>query len=94
MATTKLTLSSDESTVELAKRIAANNNISVSKLFKKLITEFSKKEIKKDPLLEKYEQIEFSDDIKALSGILKGKYPDNINLWDAKYEYLKEKHDL
>ena len=94
MATTKLTLSADESTVELAKRIAANNKISVSKLFKRLITEFSKTEIKKDPLLEKYEQMEFSDDIMALSGILKGKYPDDINLWDAKYEYLKEKNDL
>jgi hypothetical protein len=94
MAATKLTLSSDEDTVELAKRIASNNNISVSKLFKKLITEFSKKETKKDPLLERYEQMEFSDDIKALRGVLKGKYPDDMDYKDMKYEYLKEKHGL
>lgn len=94
MATIKLTLSSDEETVELAKRIAANNKMSVSKLFKNLINDFSKKQIKKDPLLEKYEKIEFSDDIIALRGILKGKYPDDMNYKDMKYEYLKEKYDL
>ncbi|HEK20919.1 DUF6364 family protein [Mucilaginibacter sp.] len=91
---TKLTLSTDDDTVALAKRLASNNNISVSKLFKKLLNEFSKTELKKDPLLEKYEKMEFSDDIKALSGILKGKVPDDVNIWDCKYEYLKEKYDL
>ena len=90
----KLTLSSDEETVELAKRIAANNKISVSKLFKKLITEFSKKQVKKDPLLERYEQIEFSDEIKALRGVLKGKYPDDMDYKDMKYEYFKDKYGL
>jgi hypothetical protein len=74
--------------------VAAESNISISKLFKKLITEVSKKSKLKDPLLEKYKDVEISDDIKALTGILEGKYPDDITLWDAKYGYLKEKHGL
>jgi len=94
MATTKLTLSADEHTIQLAKAIAAEDNTSVSKLFKTLINEVAKKRKKNDPLLEKLKTIEISDDIKALTGILKGKVPDDINLWDAKYEYLKEKHGL
>lgn len=94
MATSKLTLSIDNDTKELAKMVAAESNISISKLFKKLITEVSKNSKIKDPLLEKYKDVEISDDIKALTGILKGKYPDDITLWDAKYEYLKEKHGL
>ena len=94
MSTTKLTLSVDTDTIEMAKRFASENNISVSKLFKNLVTEVAKKANRKDPLLEKYKNTEFSDDIKSLSGILKGKYPDNINLWDAKYDYLKDKYDL
>jgi hypothetical protein len=36
----------------------------------------------------------FLNSSKALTGILKGKVPDDITLWDAKYEYLKEKHGL
>jgi hypothetical protein len=40
MATTKLTLSADEQTIELAKRIASEDNISVSKLFKELLNHF------------------------------------------------------
>jgi hypothetical protein len=94
MASTKLTLSSDEDTVQLAKRIASESNISVSKLFKKLIIEFSKKEKRRDPLFERHAQMEISDDIKALSGILKGKYPDDMDYKNMKYEYLKDKHGL
>jgi len=94
MATVKLTLSADEDTVLMAKSIASEDNISVSKLFKTLINELAKKRKKKDPLLEKYKDVKISDDILALSGILKGKYPDDVNIWDVKYEYLKEKHGL
>jgi predicted MPP superfamily phosphohydrolase len=94
MATVKLTLSSDEDTVLLAKSIASEDNISVSKLFKTLINELAKKRNKKDPLLEKYKDLEIPADILALTGILKGKVSDDINIRDAKYEYLKEKYDL
>lgn len=48
----------------------------------------------KDPLLEKFKDVVIANDIKGLSSIFKGRYPDNITLWDAKYEYLREKHDL
>ncbi|MBC7401175.1 MAG: hypothetical protein H7289_14645 [Mucilaginibacter sp.] len=94
MATTKLTLSADDETILLAKSIASADNISVSKLFKTLLTDFAKKREKTNPVLEKYKDIKISDEILSLTGMLKGKYPDNITLWDAKYEYLKEKHGL
>lgn len=94
MATSKLTLSVDKDTIQMAKEFAYEDNISVSKLFKTLINEIAKQRKRKDPLLEKYKDMVISDDIKALTGILKGKYPDDITLWDAKYEYLKEKYDL
>ncbi|TSD62981.1 hypothetical protein FFF34_018690 [Inquilinus sp. KBS0705] len=94
MATTKLTLSADEQTVELAKRIALEDNISVSKLFKQLLNDFSRKRKKDDPLMERYKTMEFSEDIKALRGILKGKVPDDVDYKDLKWEYLKERHGL
>ncbi|MDV6214114.1 DUF6364 family protein [Mucilaginibacter sp. L3T2-6] len=91
---TKLTLSADRDVIELAKSIASEDNISVSKLFKTLITDLAKKREKKNPVLEKYKDVVISDDIKALTGILKGKYPDDITLWEAKYQGLKEDYDL
>lgn len=94
MATTKLTLSADEQTIELAKKIASEDNISVSKLFKQLLNDFSKKRKKQDPLLERYKNMDISEDIKALRGILKGKVPDDVDYKDLKWEYLKERHGL
>lgn len=94
MSTSKLTLSADKATIELAKSLASDDNISVSKLFKTLITDLSKKRKKRNPVLEKFKDVVISDDIKALTGILKGKYPDDITLWEAKYEGLKEDHGL
>jgi ABC-type phosphate transport system auxiliary subunit len=94
MATVKLTLSADEDTVLLAKSIASEDNISVSKLFKTLINELAKKRNKKDPLLEKYKDVKVSDEILSLTGILKGKYPEDMNYKDMKYEYLKDKYGL
>jgi hypothetical protein len=94
MATKKLTLSADEQTIELAKRIASEDNISVSKLFKELLNDFSKKRKKEDPLIERYKNMVISDDIKALTGILKGKVPDDVDYKDLKWEYLKERHGL
>lgn len=91
---TKLTLSADRDVIELAKSIASEDNISVSKLFKTLITDLAKKREKKNTVLEKYKDVVISDDIKALTGILKGKYPDDITLWEAKYQGLKEDYDL
>lgn len=94
MATTKLTLSADQDTIRLAKTIASEDNISVSKLFKQLLNDFSKKRKKEDPLLERYKNMEISEDVKALRGILKGKVPEDIDYKDLKWEYLKERHGL
>ena len=94
MATVKLTLSVDKDTIQTAKRVALESNMSVSKLFKKLITEVDKKKGKKDSLLEKLKSYEIPDDIKSLTGILKGKFPDDMDYKQMRYEYLKEKYDL
>ncbi|MBS1503910.1 MAG: hypothetical protein JST32_17705 [Bacteroidetes bacterium] len=94
MENTKLTLSIDRDTIQLAKEIASEEHVSVSKLFKTLINEVAKKRQKKDPLLEKLKTMEIPDDIKALTGILKGKYPEDMDYKDMKYEYLKEKYGL
>ena len=94
MATVKLTLSVDKDTIQTAKRVALESNMSVSKLFKKLMTEVDKKKGKKDSLLEKLKSYEIPDDIKSLTGILKGKFPDDIDYKQIRYEYLKEKYDL
>jgi hypothetical protein len=94
MAASKLTLSADKDTIRLAKTIASEDNVSVSKLFKTLINEVAKKRKKKDPLLEKYKNVKVSDDILFLTGILKGKYPDDMDYKDMKYEYLKDKYGL
>ncbi|MFD2873551.1 DUF6364 family protein [Mucilaginibacter ximonensis] len=91
---TKLTLSADKQTVELAKRIASEDNISVSKLFKQLLNDFSKKRKKEDPLLERYKTMEISEDIRSLRGILKGKVQEDVDYKDLKWEYLKERHGL
>ena len=94
MATAKLTLSADRDTIELAKSLAAEDNISVSKLFKSLINELAKKKDKKDPLLEKLKTYKIPPELEAITGILKGKYPDDMDYKDMKYEYLKDKYGV
>jgi len=95
MAATKLTLSVKSDSLPLIKKYAKRERTSVSKLVQQFFDELVEKEKEyESPVLEKYKDVVISDDIKALRGILKGKYPDDITLWDAKYEYLKEKYDL
>ena len=91
-ATSKLTLSVDRDTIQIAKRVASESNISVSKLFKKLVTEIDKKRNKKDPLLEKLRNTDIPDWIKDLTVVNKPT-PD----FDLKAEYgkhLEEKYGL
>jgi hypothetical protein len=80
--------------IEMAKVYAAEHNISVSKLFKTFIKEKIILDTKTDPILEKFKNEEIAPEIRALSGILKGKYPDDMPYKDMKHEYLKEKHGL
>ncbi|MDP9046710.1 MAG: DUF6364 family protein [Bacteroidota bacterium] len=94
MGQSKLTLSMEPEIIEKAKIYAAENNISVSKLVKNLLKDTLKKGAKKDPILEKFKDTIISPEILALTGILKGKYPEDMDYRDMKYEYLKEKYGL
>jgi hypothetical protein len=92
MATGKLTLSADKDTIDLAKRLASGDNISVSKLFKTLITDLAKKKSKKDPILEKYKDVEIPQWIQDLTGVAKD--DPTMSYDEMKYAYFKERHDL
>jgi hypothetical protein len=92
MATTKLTLSVDKDTIEVAKRVASDSNMSVSKLFKKLINEVDKKMGKKDPVLEKLKKAEIPDWIKALT--LTDKPTPDFDHKAAYGKHLEEKYGL
>ena len=94
MATVKLTLSVDRDTIELAKTLASENNVSVSRLFKKLINELPRKSKTKDFIFEKYKAEEIPAWIKDLSIKQKIDLPADVNYKDLKYEYLKEKYGL
>lgn len=95
MATSKLTLSVDTDIIAKAKKYAAEHQVSISKLFSDFISKTAgKEEVEEDEFLKKVKAIKVSPELKNLRGILKGKVPDDINIWDAKYEYLKEKHGL
>lgn len=96
MASTKLTLSVEEDFLGRAKRYASKHKTSLSKLFFETMNEkMDEDEVRADdPFLKKIRQIEIPDDIKSLTGILKGTIPDDIDIKEAKYEYLKEKYGL
>ena len=94
MANSKLTLSMEPEFIEMAKSYASENNISVSKLFKNFIKDVSKKEPQKDSVLDKFKDNPIHPDILALTGILKGKYPEGTSYDDMRYEYFKERYDL
>ncbi|RYY34522.1 MAG: hypothetical protein EOP46_13150 [Sphingobacteriaceae bacterium] len=95
METTKLTLSVKADKIERAKKYAKEHHTSVSKLFDKFLDGIIPAEKEEDdPLLQKLKTMEIPEEIKSLTGILKGKYPDNFDYRDAKYEYLKEKYGL
>jgi hypothetical protein len=54
----------------------------------------TKSENSESILPERQKNIEIPENIKLLSGILEGKFPENVNVWDAKYEYMKERYNL
>ena len=47
-----------------------------------------------DAILKKFKNVPISDEILALTGILKGTHPDELNDKDIKYEYLRDKYGL
>ncbi|RWY55762.1 DUF6364 family protein [Mucilaginibacter gilvus] len=96
MATTKLTLSIEPEVISKARHYASKRRKSLSKIFAELLSKAIEEDeaIPEDPFLKRLKEMEVSAEIQALTGILKGKYPDDVNIWDVKYEYLKEKHGL
>lgn len=56
----------------------------------RLSTELSKEYL----VLGKFKDNPIHPDILALTGILKGKYPDDMDYKGMKYEYLKKKYNL
>lgn len=92
MATTKLTLSVDKDTIQVAKRVAADSNMSLSKLFKKLIRAADSEKTNNDPVLEKIRNTEIPDWVNQLVVVDKPT-PD----FDHKAEYgkhLEEKYGV
>jgi hypothetical protein len=94
MESTKLTLSVKAASLPSVKEYAKRQHTSVSKLVQEFFDSIVEKEEKEDPLLERYKNMEISPWIKELSGVLKGKYPDDMDYKDMKYEYLKDKYGL
>ncbi|WP_411275082.1 DUF6364 family protein [Daejeonella sp.] len=86
MATTKLTLSMKPEVVYRAKKYAKEKNISLSRLIQDYLAQLSEPGPEPDKNINK--------DILALTGILKEKYPDEVDLKEEKYQYLKQKYDL
>ena len=95
MATTKLTLSMDTDTIDWAKKYVEKKHISLSKFIQNQLNDIAKKEGKEeDPFLEKLKKEEISPKVLALTGILSGKYPDDVDYREAYREHLSKKHGL
>jgi hypothetical protein len=94
MESTKLTLSVKSDSVPRMKEYAKRKHTSVSKLVQEYFDKIEEQEKKEDPLVEKYKNTEIPEWIQSLTGILKGKYPDDMDYKEMKYEYFKEKYDL
>ncbi|WP_462264376.1 DUF6364 family protein [Mucilaginibacter sp.] len=95
MATSKLTLSVDTDIIAKAKKYAAAHQVSISKLFSDFISKTAgKEEVEEDEFLKKVKAIKVSPEIEKITGILKGKVPDDFDYDQAKYEYFKEKYGL
>jgi len=86
MANTKLTLSMEPEVVYRAKQYAKKRHISLSKLIQDYLDQLSKHKPEPDN--------DIDSDILELTGILKGKIPDDFDLKEARYQYLKHKHGL
>ena len=86
MATTKLTLSMEPEIVNRAKQYAKKRQISLSKLIQDFLDEVSKNK----PEVEG----NIPADILSLTGILKDKFPNDVDLKEVRYQYLKEKYGL
>lgn len=89
MATTKLTLSMEPEVVYRAKQYAKKRHISLSRLIQDFLENSITNENLKDDL-----DLNIPQEIQKLRGILKGPDVSKKQLWQMKYEYLKDKYGL
>lgn len=69
-----------------AKLYAKKRNISLSRLIQDYLDQLSKDKLNPESNI--------APEILALTGILKGKVPDDVDLKEMRYQYLKTKYDL
>jgi predicted nucleic acid-binding protein len=81
--TTKLTLSAEKDVVEAAKRLAAENNTSVSAMFSRIIRGMAAR---------KHEDVPLTPAVRSISGIVK--LPKGKSYDDLLTEALMEKHGI
>jgi hypothetical protein len=86
MATTKLTLSMEPEIVNRAKQYAKKRQISLSRLIQDFLDEVSKNKPEAEGNIPA--------DILSITGILKDKFPNDVDLKEERYQYLKEKYGL
>lgn len=86
MSTSKLTLSVDSNVIYRAKQYAEKRHISLSKLVQNYLDQLSAH--------SNDQKSDIDPDILALTGILKGKVPDDIDLKEERFKYLKGKHGI
>jgi len=93
MATTKLTLSIEANTIEKAKNYAKKQRTSLSKLFTNFVNDVAGDNKNEDDLLfKKIKETEISENIKALTGVIKAS--DDFDFKESKYQYLKDKYGV
>lgn len=78
----KLTLSINEKTIERAKRISRKRGKSVSKMVEEYLDSISEKVLERE------------SSVKKISGVLKGRIPENANLKKIKEEHIIKKYGL
>lgn len=84
MASKKLTLSMEPEIVNRAKQYAKKRQISLSKLIQDYLNEVSRNKPEAEDNI--------SADVLSITGILKDKFPNEVDLKEVRYQYLKEKY--
>lgn len=84
MASKKLTLSMEPEIVNRAKQYAKKRQISLSKLIQDYLDEVSRNKPEAEDNI--------SADVLSITGILKDKFPNDVDLKEIRYQYLKEKY--
>ena len=84
MASTKLTLSMEPEIVNRGKQYAKKVQKSLFRLIQDFLNEVSKNKPEAEDNI--------SADVLSITGILKDKFPNEVDLKEVRYQYLKEKY--